>query len=256
MPIPAPPSDANSISVKSGDIIKAAMQEIGALSPGEQPSLDDSAWVLQKLQRLIDRYNAMRPMVYSDTFTQFTLQVNHQPHTIGPGADFDVIQRPIDIPTIGLILVGSTTPVEVPLQRRDKDWWAAQTIKSLSSTLPTDYYYSPDWPNGSINFWPVPTAVNDVLIQSRSVLAQIDNYNQTFSMPPAYWDAVVYPLAVSLCPSFERQASPDLQALASQSIRAVEGNNISSPRLFSDSPSQSGTNRSRPDFNFLTGLNR
>lgn len=249
------PATPNSITVKALDIIKAAMQEIGALAPGEAPSNDDQAWVLQKLQRLIDRYNARLPMIYNVNFSVFTLQVNHQPHTIGPTGDFAVNQRPVDIPSVGLILTNQTQ-VELPLNRRDQDWWAGQSLKGLTSTLPTDFYYSPDWPNGSIYFWPIPTAVNQVRIQSRLVLTEITSYSANFSMPPGYWDAVVYPLAISLCPSFERTASPELQMLARDSVKAIQANNISSPRLMNDSPTQSGQNRSRPDFNFLTGLSK
>lgn len=253
------PTTPNSITVTAQSLITAALQEIGALSPGEQVPTEDAAWVLQKLQRLIDRYNAREPMVYSVNFTVYTLPVNKQPVTIGPGADFDVNQRPVSIKSASLILNnGAPGPndVEVPLNIRDDDWWAQQTIKGLRSTLPTDLYYNAGWPNGELNFWPVPTAVNQVRLETELVLAQIKTYNQQFSMPPAYWDAIVYPLAVGLCPSYERQASVDLLREEAKAIKAVEGNNISSPRLASDSPSQSSTSRSRPDFNFLTGLNQ
>lgn len=255
---PSPPG-LNSITTTVQQLIVAALSEIGALAAGELPGIDDSTWVLQKLQRLIDRYNAREPFTYDYTFSTFSLIPNHQPHTIGPEpADFQVNQRPVDIPSIGLILLNSSagTLVEVPLTKRDKDWWANQAIKGLTSTLPTDYYYDPAWPNGNIYFWPVPTAVNNVLIQQRMVITQVTSYNQSFSMPPAYWDAIVYPLAVSLCPSYEKQAGADLIKLAMDSVKAIQANNLRSPRLASDAPSQSSTQRARPDFSFLTGLHQ
>lgn len=248
---------ANSITVAALDLIKAAMQEIGALASGENPSAEDESWVLQKLQRLFDRYNARRPMVYNVSFTRFTLQANHTPHTIGPGADFDVNQRPVSIDNISLILTGTgNTEVEIPLNSRDDAWWAAQTIKNLSSTLPTDFYYSPDWPNGNLYFWPVPTAVNDVRIESRAVLSEITSYSQNFSLPPGYWDLTVWDLACDIAPSFERPVTPDMRDSRQRALKAVQTNNISSPRLASDAPSQSSGNRARPDFNYLTGLSR
>ena len=253
------PTPANSITVTAQSVIVAALQEIEALSPGEQPSIEDSAWVLQKLQRLIDEYNAREPMVYSVNFQVFTLPIDTQPITIGPGAAFDINQRPVSIESASLILNNGTpgsNDVEVPLNIRDADWWAGQAIKGLQSTLPTDLYYNPAWPDGQIYLWPVPTAVNQLRLQLRGVLGQITSYSQSFSMPPAYWNAILYRLAVSLCPSFGKQAGPDLLREEARALKAVEGNNISSPRLFSDSPSQSSTSRSRPDFNFLTGLSQ
>lgn len=247
---------ANSISVTALQIINAALSEIGALAAGETASSNDQAWVLQKLQRLIDQYNARDVMIYTTTFAPFTIQANLSPHTIGPTGTFVVNQRPRKIPSIGLVLQSGGSQVEIPLYPRDRDWWAGQTIKNLNSTIPTDYYYEPDWPNGSIYFWPVPNAVNGVLIQSSLVLSEITAFDQTFSLPPGYWDAVVYPLAISLCPSFERQASQELIAGARQAVKAIQESNIQSPRLASDAPSQSGRNNARPDFSFLTGLTR
>lgn len=249
----------NSITVTALSIINAAGNEIGALAGGEQFSGDDQTWVLQKLQRLIDRYNAREPMIYNVNFTLFTLNPPADPldpTTIGPGGDFDVNQRPVVIESIGLILDSGTPGVELPLNRRDQDWWANNRIKGLTSTLPTDFYYSPDWPLGDIYFWPVPTASHQIRLQSRLVLGEYTGYGDSFSMPPAYWDLIVSELAITLCPSFRTSASPELVAMRTAALKAVQVNNISSPRLASDSPSQGTTGGGRPDFSFLTGLTR
>lgn len=251
------PTAPNSITVKALDIVNAAGNELGALAGGEQFSTDDQAWVLQKLQRLIDRYNARETMIYNVNFTLFTLNppaTPETPTTIGPGGDFDVNQRPVSIPNIGLILEG-TPGVELPLNRRDDDWWANNRIKGLTSTLPTDYYYSPAWPLGQIFFWPVPTASHQVRVESRLVLGEITSFNQDFSMPPAYWDLMIYELAISLAPSFKSEPTPTLLGLWKAANKAVQVNNISSPRLASDAPTQTNGG-GRPDFNFLDGLTR
>ena len=247
---------ANSITVTAEKIIRSSMQEIGQIAAGEALPADQQTDLMSKLQRVIDYFNARTPLVYNVNFQRFTLPINQLPVTIGPGAMFDVNQRPRVIESISLILINSTSggEVEIPLNVRDQDWWAQQSIKNLPSTLPTDFYYSPDWPNGGIYFWPVPTAVNDVRIQMPLVLGEYTTYAQTFSMPPGYWDAIVYTLAKSLCPMFQVSWTPDLQTLWMAAIKAIQVNNISSPRLASDSPSQSVASRCRPDFNFLTGL--
>lgn len=252
---------SNSITVSALDIISAAMMELGVLSASESPSAEDAQWGLTKLQRIIDRYNARLPMIYNVNFTIFTMPAQGNPFTIGPGATFDVNQRPVSIPSIGLILSG-TPGVEIPMNRRDNDWWANNRIKDLTSTFPTDYYYSPDWliqddggAWGQIFFWPEPTSSFQINVQSRQVLGEFNAVTDDFSMPPAYWDLIVYELAISLGPSFGVQPNSVLVAGQKAALKAVQGNNISSPRLASDSPSQtSGT--SRPDFNFLDGLSR
>jgi len=245
---------ANSITVTALSLINAAAQEIGTLAQGESLSADDQAWVLQKLQRVIDTFNAKRTMVYANNFTTFTLVPNLAPHTIGPTGTFVVSQRPVEIPTIGLLLI-NTTPaqVEIPLTPRDKEWWADQRVKTLTSAIPTDYYYEPQWPNGNIYFWPVPNANNNVLLQQRGVITEITTPVQTFTMPPAYWDLIVYTLAVALGPSFERQVSPDLRALLQDALRAVQGNNIKSPRGMTGDAGMPGTGITAGLFNYYSG---
>lgn len=245
---------ANSITVAALDILTAAMQEIGVLAPGEFPSNEDSNWCLQKLQRLIDRYNAREVMIYTVDFSEYTLPAGPNPVTIGPGQTIDVNQRPVDIESIGLILEGGTG-VEIPLNKRDDDWWANQRIKGLTSTLPTDFYYSPDWEVGQIFFWPVPTAAHQIIVRTRIVVSQFTSFADPVTLPPAYWDLFVYELACSIAPSFEREPSPTLVNMFKAAQKAVMINNIKSPRLASDAPSQV-TNNGRPDFSFLTGLSK
>lgn len=253
--VPAPnntptPGSANSITVKAEDLISAALTEIAVLAAGEPVANDDNPWVLQKLQRVIDRWNARKPMIYNVNFYRFTLPVNTLPITIGPGADFDVIQRPQDIESISIILLTSAnTEVEWELTKRDQAWWAAQTVKNQTSSLPTDFYYSPDWPNGGIYLWPTPTQTNDLRIQTRLILNQITTYSQNFTMPPAYWDLIVYELAISLCPSYTKEPSPTLVGLWKAALKAVQVNNISSPRGIVAQPGMPGVNL-RGGFNY------
>lgn len=246
----------NSITVTALDVIKAAMLEIGVLAAGENPSNEESSWVLQKLQRLIDRYNARLPMIWNVNFTQFTPPANKQPITIGPGgaADLNVTLRPPEIMSASLILPGNPA-VEIPINIRDDKWWADNRIKGLTSVYPTSLYYSPDSPLGNIYLWPIPTAVNNIRLQMRTVIAQLANYAATFAMPPGYWDAIVYPLAVSLCPSFERTATPELVQLSREAIKAIQSNNMTSPRSKNDVPTVSSS-QGHTDFNFLTGSSR
>lgn len=251
----------NSITVSALDIITAALTEISVIAAGESPSAADAQWGLTKLQRIIDRYNARLPMIYNVNFTMFTMPAQNNPFTIGPGATFDVNQRPVSIPSIGLIL-GGTPGVEIPLTPRDQNWWADNRIKGLTSTLPTDYYYSPDWQVqsdgsqwGTIYFWPEPTASYQINLQSRQVLGAYTSVTDDFTMPPAYWDLIVYELAISLGPSFGKQPDQILIAGRQAALKAVQTNNISSPRLATDSPTQNRGN-GRPDWNFLDGLTR
>src|SRR6185437_9127777 len=85
MPIPVPAPSFQPISTL--ELVKSAMFEINYLAAGENPSAEDAAWGLQKLQRLIDKLNAVRQAIYSVLFFEFSLIANHAPHTIGPDGE-------------------------------------------------------------------------------------------------------------------------------------------------------------------------
>ncbi len=246
----------SSVSAKASEIVSSALTEIGVLPQGNVVQAGDGSWALEKLQRLIDRFNAREAMIYNVNFSLFTLIANHQPHTIGPAGDFNMVQRPVKLVSANLVL-GGTTPVDVPLYVGDDAWWANERVKGLTSTLPTGVYYSPDTPLGNLNFWPVPTQVNQVRLELWVGLTQAINLNTALAMPPAYWDAVVLSLARDLAPSYGPEAltvvsSGAFATMLRDAIKVIQGNNNTSPRI-STSEAGQGCNGSGGYFNYYTG---
>ena len=151
------------------DVITSANLEINNIGAGETLDANDASWGLEKLQRLIDKLNAVRQAIFGVTFSLFTLIPNQPPHTIGPGGDFNVAFRPVRIPSANFILNAGnpTNAVDSPwLHIQDSDWWAALPTKSLTSSVVVDLYYDPAVPLGNLNFWPIwvtsPTHLSDL----------------------------------------------------------------------------------------------
>ena len=250
-------SSNSSVTAKASELATSALTELNVVSQGQAASPGDAAWALEKLQRLIDRINARREMIYNVNFSQYTLQTDHTPTTIGPGGDFDVPLRPVRLVSCQLVLTDNTPNVTIPMGVRDDDWWAANQIKGLTSTLPTDVYYSPDTPLGNLNFWPVPTAVNDVILETWVGITQAVGLATNIALPPAYWDYLVLALARDLTSSFgpgavEIVSGAAFQANYRDALKAMESNNETSHRLQSGVP-KSGKPGVRPGFDFLTG---
>lgn len=253
-----PPAAATTPSSSAGDIITDALKEIQAIQAGETPSAEDMADGLRKLQRLIDSWQARRLLVWSVSFNDsFTLIPNHAPHTIGPqGADFNVAVRPVKVEYCNVILNTSTPNVRVPLTIRDDQWWAYNRVQGVSTSYPTDLFYSPDWPNGTLNLWPVPTAAWPIELVIWAQVTQVTKPTDSISMPPGYWDAMVYSLAVSLLPAYEKPPNPALGLLAQKAVAQIESNNAGSPIISTIDAGMPDTNRKRGDFNWLTGSMR
>jgi hypothetical protein len=242
------------------DIIRRAMEITNIWAAGETPNTAEANTALQELNFMLDQWAARKLFVYANQFPVYDLIANKQPLTIGTTEntpDFVVTtQRPIDIQSCGLILTNGSS-VEIPINMRDDAWWAGVTIKGLTSTLPTDLYYSADWPNGSLYFWPIPTVVNKVRLQIFTVIPQFASLTDVFSFPPGYADAISLSLAEYIANRFPGSImTAQTMAKAAKARDTIQKLNNSSPRLVSDAPSSPSVNSVRPDFNFLNGMSQ
>lgn len=236
------------------DVLTDALMEIGVYASGEVPSAADATLALRKANEELDAWAARRMNAYSVAFTAYTLTPGHQPHLIGPGLtapDFAADQRPVRIEAAALILNNVTPNVDVPLNIRDDDWWANQRVKGITTTVPTDLYYSPDYPNGSLWLWPVPSFAYGIRLETWGLISQLANLGDSFSLPPGYKKAFVLSLAERLCRPFGRGAMPDLAADASRARAAIQANNAGSPRIASADFGTRGNGRGA--FNYYTG---
>lgn len=219
--------------------------ELGAIAAGD----DIPAYLIQltktRLNQVADLWNARSLLAFNKTFSNYTLTPNHQPHLIGPGLhspDFAVAAgtgggsgasvRPVKIYGCSIVLNNVTPSVSVPINVRDDDWWHNQRVKSLSSTIPTDVYYSPDFPNGSLFFWPVPSVAFGVELETRVPIAQCD-VNDTVSLPPGYELGLTLSTAeemLSLIPVAGRQDGV-LIARAARARGIIVGANSAAPTM-------------------------
>lgn len=232
------------------DIVTSALLEMGALGVEETAEDAIAVFALDKLNRILDNWNAERAAVYCDVFETFTLSPNTTPHTIGPtGATWTTTQRPETIEAASLLLTGGSLSVARPIRIRDAQWWADQRVKGLTSTIPTDLFPEPAWPNGNLFFWPVPTTAYDVELRRRVVLAAL-TLAGSFTMPPGYHDATVLTLAEDLCQPLAKPMPADLSARAAKARGRVFNANGVTPRL---STRDAGMPRRRGrTFNVLT----
>jgi hypothetical protein len=263
MPI-NPPVSVNPTPYTASDIVRDAMIEVGMIAPGEVPDGDSGQWAFRKLNYLLDHWAAQDLYVYSNSFNLFNLVVGLSPHTIGPGdgvtpATFTVEQRPVRIESAAIVLDSNGLPVDIPIPIEDDDWWAENRLKTLQSQIPTHLYYSADWPNGSLYFWPVPNAQYQVRLQYWTLLRQFASIdhplggpNSAASLPPAYRSALMLTLAETLQPGARQSANPALSMMAAKAREAITQNNAPSPRISTAGAGMPSNDR-HTRFNFLTG---
>ncbi len=165
--------------------------------------------------------------------------------TVGP--------RPVKIEAANIILNNLNPIVKCALRIRDKDWWIANTIPNVPSSIPTDLYYEPTFPNGQIYLWPEQDVNYLLELQVWLNLADVTSFTQQFFMPQGYEDAVTYSLAVALCPSYGRPLDQTLYALAMNSKGKIQNRNSNSPKIQTRDSGIPRGNRGGTLFNWLNG---
>lgn len=238
------------------EIITDALGELGVLSTGEQASAAEADIALRYLNRMIDQWAARMINAYNVNFSLYTLTPNHQPHLIGPGLvapDFAAAQRPVRIENAALVLTNVAQPVDVPLNIRDDDWWANQRVKTIATTVPTDLYYSPDFPNGALYLWPIPTFAYGLRLETWVTISEFSAITDSVILPPGYREAMMLTLAEKLARPFGKPLTEDLRSDAARARAIFQTNNAKSPRTASADYGTRGKSADRPSFNYFSG---
>lgn len=235
------------------DLITEALWELNVVDPAETPSADLAALGLTKLNRLLDSWNAERLAVYSDQFAVYTLTPSVQPHTIGPsGATWTITPRPVSVEGATVVVSGAEPTGRRPLHLRDAQWWQHQRAPTVTGPYPTDVYYDPTWPNGSLYFWPVPTTAATVQLWIRLALGQV-SATDTWSLPPGYREAVTLSLAEALAAPLGRTWTAAQALQAREARERVFRVNVQTPRLVTADAGMPHGRRGRPNFFWWTG---
>ncbi len=237
------------------DLCTEALTDIGVASTEQPPTATDIDTALSNLNRLLDDWNADRRAVYAAASDSFVLTTGLNPQSIGPtGATFTVAQRPVDLLAANILLTTSNPVTRQPLEIIDAQTYAtAIRVPALQSSYPNVVYYQPDWPNGNLYFYPVPSAAYGLELWYRVLLSSV-GLTDTFSMPPGYRNAITLTLEEMLVRPFTRQMPATLPEEARKARARVFANNDVTPILITrDAGMTAGANGARADFNFLTG---
>lgn len=233
------------------DYVTEALQELRVVGAVDPPTPEDAALGLVILNRILDDWNADKKGVYAWNFAPFTFTPNLDPHTIGPTGTFAATSRPQKIYGANLIDSTVTPNVSSTISIVDAQWWLRQVIPTLTTTWPTNLYYQPDYPNGSLYFWPIPAIAYGVELQIPIVLAAVTLVS-TISLPPGYHSALVLTLAEEMAAAMKSDLSGmTVQKARKARARIFDANGETFRLKTRDSGMpQAGESGSRTGFNY------
>lgn len=208
------------------EFIKSSLSMLGVLALGEQVDGEVAADALRILNNMIDSWTLDR--LYIVTVQDHTLSVSPGTSsvTIGPGQQIDVA-RPVKLEDRAFFRF---TNLDYPMQQMDLQQYNEITIKSLSTTYPSYYYYDANFPTGTIKFWPVPVQTCELHLPLQVQLQEFADLTTDYAFPPGYNRLITLGLALELAPNY-RPVSADLMRNYQAARRAVQRINLRVPNL-------------------------
>lgn len=227
------------------DIITQALKEVGALGQGQTAASVDVNDAFLKLNWMLSQWQRKRYLVYHLVELSFVC-TGAQSYSIGQGGNFSYSAGDFnsdfnnDFSGGGGALAATNRPakiesafvrqlsgmVDYPLtminSKEDYDHIALKTLSSWPSHL----YYDAAWPIGWLYPWPVPLAnIYELHITIVAQLSQFNSLTQPISLPPEYFAAIFYNLAVRLYPSYTTQPNPITIAMAKDALNVLRMSN-------------------------------
>ena len=204
------------------DLCQSALEDLGVLGSGETMDSGDLQTCFKSLNQLMDQWAAERLTIYTISETTWTIVSGTGSYTVGSGGDVNVA-RPVYPKQVSFRDTSANPVVEYQLIPFTDDDWARVSIKTLTSVLPTNSYYNPTYPLGTIELWPVPTSSTLTgVLYAPAATAQFAATSTTVALPPGYERFIVKNLAVEVAAKFGAVPSPGVVQAAMDAKRVIK----------------------------------
>lgn len=177
-------------------VLTRAAQAIRYVGRGEVLSAQDATDALNEFNAMLDSWSNENLMSYVVLERSFTLTIGTAAYTIGSGGTLNVT-RPLDITQA---YVQDTNSNNYLMNIRTRDWWnqIGNRGSTITSQIPTDLFYDPQYPLGIINIFPTPLLAYTVFYDSTQQQVDYSSLTTALSLPEGYEQAYVKNLAVKL----------------------------------------------------------
>lgn len=209
------------------ELITLALKKIGVLGVGQTALAQDTNDAFTELNLMIGQWASQRYMVYRLVSNSVTCD-SSQSYTLGPGGDIVYTERPAVIESAFVRLLNNVTPanrVDYILKQIPSRENYDQVAMKLLASFPQYYWYDAAYPQGLFYPLPVPDSQYSLHITTRFILSEFATLDTTITMPPEYYQALLYNLAVLLASSYDREPPPGVAVIAKSSKETIRGNN-------------------------------
>lgn len=223
----------------ASDLITEALEEICAVTAGDDLTTVDGAKGLAVLNRLIASTNINRGNIFSIRSDVYTLVSGQQDYTIGVDpaslltADLDG-PRPIRLTKMNLLMPAGANTVKRKITILTTEQWASKTLTNVSG-IPIEVYPDGGNPLTTWSFYQIPNQAWQVEAWTWQQAAALSALTAVIQIPDGYYEFWLYSLAARLAAPFGATVSPVTLELLREARSDVQALNAPSPRIAGDS---------------------
>ena len=221
-------SGSISFDQSATEIIKDALVLIGGIEIDEAATQEQFEYAMRTLNRMVKAWSkkGLKAWVWKEA--TLPLVVSQASYTLGTGGDL-VINRPIEIANARRVV----DSVETEIQIRSRNEYITQPSKDQDGT-PVYVYFDPQMALSKLYVWPSPDSLDSIKFSYKSYIEDFDTLADTPYFPPEWLEAIVYNLALRLCPMYEvvGQDKQDIVAMAVQTLADAEDGDLEQGSIF------------------------
>lgn len=208
------------MAVTALDIIKRSLRLLGVKGAGEKLDSSEANDAFLALNSLVDSWNNESLMIYNLELVTHVLTPGTGAYTIGPGATINTT-RPQNIKSAYINDGNADWPIIIINDEQFNRIWD----KTTQSSYPEYLYYRSDYPTGTIEVWPVPSAAHTLNLSVWNQLTAFASTAAEVSLPPGYQRALEFNLALEIAPEYGANPSPIVGSTAVQSKSKIKAIN-------------------------------
>jgi hypothetical protein len=215
------------------ELLAAGMRKAKIIQAGDPLPSSQASDALETLTGMIDAWSNEELMIPLHSVVTKQLVAGLYDYTIG------TYPAPVPVPLpdnhietprpqeIVAAFIRDTSSTDYPLQAMDAAAYNRLSRKTTEAR-PYQYYIIPGWPLMTLRFATVPYADDTLhleLIQPLDAFLPTASLSSTLSLPPGYYNTLVYNLAIWLADEWAGEITPSIAAIATNGKKAIKRNN-------------------------------
>lgn len=199
----------------ASDLLNDALLLAGVGSVEQTQDNPSFQQALRVANRLMDSWSNEYQLTFNtilDSFAMIPAQVSYSTSLLS--------SRPLKIKNCYLRI----SSIDYPVMLIEQSEYADISFKSQSS-LPAKMYYNPDFPNGTMYFFPAPSAAYQAFVSYYPALMNFTDATTAVTLPKGFERMIVANLAVELAPYFGREVQASVGVMAIESKASVKRTN-------------------------------